>query len=194
LRRVATFPAANVEHMTFERGDHVFVDESKERGYYIAAAATARGDVAAIEARLRKLRTGSRSTIHFTKETKRRDLLLREFCTMDVRVTLYVMRGAKDVQARPALLRALVADLVAGQAGSLTIENDQSVQQVDRRTIRDELDRRRALGSFAYDHADRSTRPLLWIADAAAWCHQAGGAWPGKVAPIVQGIIEIERP
>jgi len=180
--------------MAFERGDHVFVDESKQRGYYIAAAATARGEVAPIEGRLRKLRTGSRSTIHFTKETKRRDLLLREFCTMDVRVTLYVMRGAKDVQARPALLRALVADLIAGQAGSLTIENDQSVQQSDRRIIRDELDRQRALGAFTYTHADRPVHPLLWIADAAAWCHQAGGDWPGKIAPIVQGVVEIDRP
>lgn len=176
------------------RDDHVFVDESKAKGYYIAAAATARGDVADLEARLRKLRTGSRSDIHFTKETHRRELLLREFCTMDVRVTVYLMRGAKDVHARPALLRALVGDLVDSQARSLVIERDESVQQSDRRTIRDELDRRQAIGRLNYAHEDRRSRPLLWIADAAAWCQQAGGHWPSKIAPIVQDIIELKRP
>jgi len=172
----------------------VFVDESKERGYYIAAAASARGDVAKIEQRLRKLRHSGRSSIHFNGEQNRRDMLLRECCQMDVRVTLYLMRGAKDIVARPALLRALVEDLVDARASSLVLERDESVEHADRRTIRDQLQRQQALGTIAYSHEQRSQRPLLWIADAVAWCHQAGGQWPTKAAPMVDKVIELERP
>lgn len=35
--------------------------------------------------------------------------------------------------------------------------------------------------TFGYDHMPPYGDPLLWIADAVAWCSSAGGAWrPGR--------------
>lgn len=33
--------------------------------------------------------------------------------------------------------------------------------------------------------------PLLWIADAVAWCPSAGGAWRDRVAPIIAAIQDV---
>lgn len=177
--------------MSFQPGERVFVDESKARGYYIAAAATARGDVPTIEKTLRSLRHGGRSTIHFTQESNRRDLLLREFCKLDVRVTIYVIEGAKDRIARPRLLQELVADLVSGGAADVVLERDESVEDIDRRIIRAKLDQLGALGTLTYGHRNKTEQPLLWVADAAAWCHQAGAPWTGKVASIIERVVTI---
>lgn len=172
----------------------VFVDESKSRGYYLAAAATAVGDVAPIEAELRRLRAGGRSAIHFNDEGNRRDALIREFINMDVQIRIYVMRGARDTVARPILLRALVDDLVESQASRLTLERDESVEQADRRIIFDQLSVRNARRELAYEHRQRREQPMLWLADAAAWCFQAGGRWPDKIQPIIGEVVKIEAP
>lgn len=180
--------------MGFPPRSRVFVDESKSRGYYVAAAAVARKDAAGIEQRLRRLRTAGRSSIHFNAEGNRRDLLLREFCAMEVSVRVYVMRGARDTVARPMLLRALVDDLVESAAVDVVLERDASVERTDRRIIYERLDQRGARGVLTYEHRDRRDQPLLWIADAAAWCHQAGGAWPSKIARIIDDVVVIEAP
>ncbi|GLI27133.1 hypothetical protein ARHIZOSPH14_13750 [Agromyces rhizosphaerae] len=180
--------------MPFSAGDRVFVDESKSGGYYIAAAATASTDVASIERRLRGLRAGGRSAIHFNDESKRRDQLIRALCELEVRVHVYVMRRARDTVARPALLRALVADLIDGGAADLTLERDASLEAADRRVIRGELDRLGALTRLKYGHRGRTEQPMLWIADAVAWCEQKGGVWPQKVAPIVARRVVIDPP
>ncbi len=172
----------------------VFVDESKSRGYYVAAVSAAGEDVARIEASLRRLRAGGRSSIHFNDEGNRRDALLREFVQMDVIIFLYVMRGARDTVARPALLRRLVDDLVDSQAMRLTLERDASVEQADRRVIFDQLTVRGARRALKYEHRDRREQPMLWLADAAAWCYQAGGRWTEKIRPIVKNVIEITPP
>lgn len=147
--------------MSFRSGDRVFVDESKSNGYYIAAAATAAGDLASIEKKLRALRAGGRSTIHFNAEGNRRDLLLRAFCELDVRVTVYVMRGARDRVARPALLTELVNDMVHDGAATLMLERDDSLEQEDRRIIREALARRGDIRALTYGHADAASHPLL---------------------------------
>lgn len=160
----------------------------------MAAAATAAGDVAGIERTLRGLRAGGRSAIHFNDESRRRDQLLRAFCELDVRVTVYVMRRTRDTIARPALLRTLVDDLIASGASDVVLERDASVELADRRIIRDRLDQLGALGRLTYGHRNRNDQPLLWIADAVAWCQQKGGAWPSKVTPIVSDVIIVEAP
>ncbi|MCT2988543.1 hypothetical protein EFN19_04355 [Propionibacterium freudenreichii] len=113
---------------------------------------------------------------------------------MDVRVTVYVMRGYKDRVARPALLRALVGDMVANGAQHLVLERDESVEVWDRRTIRERLDAVGGLGQLAYEHKNRNDQPMLWLADAVAWCYQKGNPWKAKVQPIVSEVITVDQP
>lgn len=172
----------------------MFVDESKASGYVVAAVAVAPDAVAPTERALRALRAGGRSAIHFNEEGNRRQQLLKQFVQLDVRAVVYLMKGAKDRVARPAILRGLVDDLVTAGAAELIIERDASVEVVDRRVIRDRLVQVNALGAVLYGHRGRKEQPMLWIADAVAWCHQAGAGWPNRIADIVQATVEVPAP
>lgn len=113
---------------------------------------------------------------------------------MDVKVRVYVMRGARDTVARPLLFRELVDDLVDASALDVVIERDASVEQSDRRVIYARLAERGKQGTISYVHRNRREQPMLWIPDAVAWCYQAGGVWPAKVATIIDEVIEVRRP
>jgi len=41
---------------------------------------------------------------------------------------------------------------------------------------------------------DSASEPLLWIADATAWCVGAGGDWARRIAPVLAGVIDLDRP
>lgn len=178
--------------MAFGEGDSVFVDESKSHRYYIAAAAVARGNLAATERQIRGLQQ-SRRPIHFTHERDRREKLLAEFCKLDVRVTVYAMRGVKDAQARPALLQRLTHDLVERGVAELVLERDASVEAADRRIIRNTPENAGALNMLVYRHEGKE-RPMLWVADAVAWCFQRGRPWTAKVQPLIDNVVTLPRP
>jgi hypothetical protein len=43
---------------------------------------------------------------------------------------------------------------------------------------------------FAWDHRKRHEEPLLWVADAVAWCVNRGGDWERMVRPIIVETID----
>lgn len=97
---------------TFKPRAHVFVDESKARGYFIAAAAVSSLDVKSVDQSLRQLTRRGQSRIHFRSESdSSRRALLDQMKSLDVEVQLYVVRGNSDKDARRLCLEALVADL-----------------------------------------------------------------------------------
>jgi len=69
--------------VTFQPADRVYVDESKARGYYIVATATAIGDVQASERALRDLLKPGQRRIHFKSESdSRRRQILSRICAL----------------------------------------------------------------------------------------------------------------
>lgn len=70
----------------------------------------------------------------------------------------------------------------------------------DSRDLRDRHDKvtlQRTLGShpskteLTYEHLDSAAEPLLWISDAVAWCHGAGGDWRRRIRVAVARVIEL---
>jgi len=62
---------------------------------------------------------------------------------------------------------------------------------IESREGRDDLDRQKLVGrlrgrrdAFLYDHMPPHGDPLLWIADAFAWCSSAGGPWQERIYAI----------
>ena len=180
--------------MAFQPGDVVFVDESKAHGYHLVAVGVAPGDLATVEKSLKGLRSGGRSIIHFKDERRERERILNGMLRMPLRVAVFSMRGTPDRIARPELLRVLIDYLVDDSVRSLTLERDDSVEQLDRRIIRHRLDKQDASQSLSYVHASKKERPVLWVADAIAWCYQKGGVWRSKAARIVVEQIVVRGP
>jgi len=59
---------------------------------------------------------------------------------------------------------------------------DVSLLAADPRLISERLRRRGRAAALRYEHAAPHEHPLLWVSDAIAWCLQAGGDWPRRIA------------
>lgn len=164
---------------------HVFVDESKAKGYYIAAAVISPDDISSARGVLNGLRHRGSASVHFKGEKDSvRQSFLDGAATTGVQTVLYVVKGQPDKVARPACLEALIDDLCAANAGRLVIEQDDSLAQADRRLISTRL-RKHGVADLDYVHLKRHEEPLLWVSDAVAWCYQKGGPWIARAAPLV---------
>lgn len=139
--------------MTFRPADRVYVDESKARGYYVVATATAIGDLRVSERALRDLLKPGQRRIHFKSESdSRRRQILSSVCALDVRVSVWIVKQRPDKEARPLSLGALVEDAVKSGAALLIIERDESLERADRRLIADVI-RRAGSSELQYRHA-----------------------------------------
>ena len=175
--------------MSFRPADHIFVDESKARGYYVVATAVSAALLRAAEKDLRKLLRPGQSRIHFKSERhSRRRLILARMCELDVRCSVWVVKHRPDKIARPTCLAALANEAVKGRATRLIMERDQSLEVHDRQLIARVL-RREGGSSLRYEHANPRERPLLWVSDAVAWCHSNGGDWERRCDAIVAGRV-----
>ena len=157
---------------------HVFVDESKSNGYYIAAAVVARSVIGGLRHK------GSRS-VHFKYESdSHRRVFLKGAAKTGVKAIVYVLKGQPDKVARPTCLGALMDDVCANSAQRLVLDQDDSLAASDRRLIAGHL-RCSGYSDLVYLHQKSREEPLLWVGDAVAWCHQKGGLWVREDAPLV---------
>ncbi|RWZ68078.1 hypothetical protein ELQ92_02170 [Labedella populi] len=176
----------------FGRGSHVFVDESKARGYYIAAAAVSSGDLQATSRELRGLVRRGQRRIHFTHESdSSRRSILSSMCELDVRVVVYEVHGADDKTARTLCVEQLVIDAADGGANRLVLERDESLEHADRKLIAATLRGRDGRADLQYAHAGPAEHPQLWVADAVAWCYQARGDWIRRCDSIVEAVVRL---
>jgi len=73
-------------------------------------------------------------------------------------------------QARAECLRHIIGDLAGAGAQRLVIEQDDSLLKHDQAVLYAAVRRAEVAGSLIYEHLPARSEPLLWIADAAAWC------------------------
>lgn len=166
---------------------HLFIDESKKRGYHFAVAGVRVTDVQRERDLMRRLLLKGQTHLHFTKESdgRRRTILRALVEESSARCTvLTVPRGVHEHEARRTCLHASVALGRECGATRLVFEQDDSTLQADRRVLYPLLKR----SDIGYDFAGKRDEPLLWLADAIAWCHTAGGPWKKLSAPLVDEV------
>ncbi len=177
------------ELVTFRPADRVFVDESKARGYFVVATAVGAGELQPAERVLRGLLKPGQRRLHFKSESdSRRRQILSRICTLDVRVSAWVVTQRPDREARPLSLGALSEEAVRAGVAQLIIERDESLERADRRLIADAI-RRAGSSEMQYRHVAPHEHPLLWVSDAVAWCFTNGGDWVRRVEPVVASRI-----
>lgn len=174
----------------FSPRSHLFVDECKAKGYYVAATATASSEASKIDRALKQLVLPGQGRIHFTKEHQsRRRKLLAEFAVLNIEVTVYATKGLRDNEARRRCLTELAADAVESQAQFLRLERDDTLVRQDNKTLTEafagHLERPR------FEHVSPNQYALLWVSDAVAWCYQAGGDWWRRAEPLVAEVKKL---
>lgn len=169
-------------------GQHIFVDETKERGLLLVAAVIEARDVGAARQAVSRLTLPGQRSIHFCKERdERRRLILAALRRLPISVTIHdatSIRGPKE--ARDACLRSLVAD--AGKAERLVLELDDSRLKADREVLGLHLRRAALTGQLRYHHLRAHDDRLLAVPDAVAWSWAKGGEWREIVRPMVQTV------
>ncbi|WP_037317976.1 hypothetical protein [Amycolatopsis orientalis] len=168
---------------------HVFVDESKEGGYLVTAAALFSGDLASARRAMRSLVLPGQRRLHFTHESDgRRKRILDAITELGPKVTIYDASAHHRRRQREACLDALVENLASIGTRMLVLESDESIVELDRKTLYRSVRRHGCHEILEYRHLRAFEEPLLAVPDALAWCWQRGGHWKTRVREMVEEI------
>lgn len=172
---------------------HVFVDETKERGYFVAAAVVLPNNVAAARQTMGGLILPRQRRIHFHKENDaRRDKIVAAIVGLGVEVVIYDACAHADVKsARDACLVRLVTDLAELKAERVVLERDDSNIKSDQRILYSRVCAEGLRDTLNYYHQRAHEECLLTIPDAIAWCWAKRGPWRAKVESLVTGVREV---
>ncbi len=163
---------------------HVFVDESKSRGFLMAAARCPSGDVAVNRKVLRGLLLPGQERLHFRHETDaRRRQIISAIERLHLLVDIY-RTEQETPSSRERCLAAIVRDTL-GEAERLVVERDESTLPRDRTTLHAAC-QRNGFYDLRWDLLAPKLDPLLWVPDAVAWAWVKGGHWRRSVARFSQ--------
>jgi hypothetical protein len=170
---------------------HIYVDESKARGYVLVASFHIGKDAELVKA-LRKFILPGQTRLHMTKESDgRRRQILDAIIAAEGTATVYDAGhryGANQLAARAAGLQAIVED--AGQQQTLIVlEQDDSLIQWDRQFLYQAVRAVNQANSIRYEHHRAKSRLLLTVPDAIAWCWARGGEWRQRI----EGVAEYRK-
>lgn len=171
---------------------HVFADESKKRGFILAAAIIGQGELSGLRSTVAGLRLPGQRRLHFAKERDgRRSAIIRTFARASLQVRIYDAAGFRtDKLGRDAAIARLADDAVSMGATRLVLELDDSVLQSDRRIIGERLIKHNCR-DLRYEHQRAYEEGLLAIPDAVAWCWAKGGNWRKAAEGIVTEVVTL---
>ncbi|WP_410665648.1 hypothetical protein [Amycolatopsis sp. lyj-84] len=108
--------------------NHVFVDESKEGGYLVTAAALLSGDLTSARRAMRSLVLPGQRRLHFTHENDgRRKRILDTIAELEPTVRIYDASAHRRRRQREVCLDVLVEDLAEAGTRMLVLESDESM-------------------------------------------------------------------
>lgn len=150
----------------------VFVDESLTSALTLVAVSFPSDAVVETRRRVRQLLLPQQTHLHFTREGNgRRRLIIKAMMELELACVVYEYAGRESMRAaRRRCLEALVDDLAESACERLVIESDESLRDSDRRTLYAAVRDAKIEHSLAYVHVSKRGEPLLWVADALAWC------------------------
>jgi len=162
-----------------------FVDESgRGSNYHVCVAVVANGDVDALRRLVRSFCLPGQRRWHFVHERDSRRRQIIDALVASEQVTALIFHGkGRDIHIRAESFRRMVQPLLDRSVTRLIIESREGRDDLDRQVLISEL--RHRPDAFGYDHMPPHGDPLLWIADAVAWCSSAGGVWRSRVTGII---------
>jgi hypothetical protein len=162
-----------------------FVDESgRGSSYHVCVAVVADGDVNAVRRLARSFCLPGQRRWHFVHEraSRRRQIIDALIASDRVAALIFHAKGREAV-IRAESFRRMVQPLLDRNVTRLVIESREGRDHLDRQALLGELRHRRT--AFGYDHMPAHGDPLLWAADAVAWCSSAGGVWRERIEALV---------
>lgn len=171
---------------------HIFVDESKSKGYLIIAVIIAPGLLKSTRRKMLELRMPGQGHIHFVNERdSRRKLILSEISKIEMRVRAYKAIGYSQAAGRDACIELMLDDIRSTEATSIVFEKDESSEKSDRMLLHRGLLARGLSKNIEYRFMSKSAEPIIWIADAIAWSYSRGGDFKRRAQLLVEKEISV---
>jgi hypothetical protein len=172
---------------------HVYVDETKERGYVLVTSVHIAADIDALRKTMRGLVLPGQTRIHMAKESQqRRRQISAAICAAGVTATIYDAgrRYSDPLSARAACLQAVISDLTPTDT-RLVLEQDDSILRWDRKFLYEAVRAAGLEGRVRYEHHRAKAELLLSVPDAIAWCWARGGQWKEHVKPAIMQVKQV---
>ena len=173
---------------------HVFVDETKQRGYLLVAAVVVPADLDPLRRLVRSLVLPGQRRLHMKDESDpRRRAIASAIAASGVQATIYDAgrRYQTERDRRAACLEALIHDISRREDNLLVLEEDETLRSWDNQRL---IELTRAYGcrdTFRYQHRTASNEQLLALPDAVAWCWARGADWRRRLGPVVTDTQEV---
>lgn len=173
---------------------HLYVDETKERGYQLVAVGIETpGQLEDLRKLMRGLVLHGQHRVHMKKEDdSRKRAIAAAICGAGVQAVVYdtARRYPHELDARAACLRALVEDNSVATT-LLVLERDDSLFRWDLQRLIELTRETGCRDSLRYEHRRAAVEPLLAVPDAIAWCWAKGGDWRRRIHPAVRAIRSV---
>jgi len=173
---------------------HVFVDETKQRGYLLVAAVVIPPDLDPLRKLVRSLVLPGQRRLHMKAESDPpRRAIASAIAGSGVQATIYDAgrRYRTEPDRRAACLEVLVHDISRRGDDLLVLEEDETLRNWDNQRL---IELTRAAGcrdTFRYQHRSASDEQLLALPDAVAWCWARGADWRRRLGSVVTGTQEV---
>ncbi|MFK0247437.1 hypothetical protein ACIQUM_22315 [Amycolatopsis azurea] len=103
-------------------------------------------------------------------------------------VRIYDASAHHRRRQREACLDVLIEDLASAGARMLVLESDESIVELDRKTLYRAVRQHGCHDVLEYRHLRAFEEPLLAVPDALAWCWQRGGHWKARAREMVEEV------
>ena len=168
--------------------NQMFSDESKERGYRMAAVVVRSEVVAQVRQDCKTWAAPGSRRFHARKEHDQRCKdALRKLSLMGDDVSIVVVErfaSVREAQLRESVLLGLASWAAESDVSRWIIELDEPARKADNRALSD-FSKSTGSPEFEYLHLAGAADPVLWAADLAAWAWTKGGRYRDVIKPLV---------
>ena len=167
----------------------LYVDESFSKNYILVGHLVAANRVGQLRKAIRSHVLSGQRSIHFSGERdSRRRYLLSQFSNLGCQLLVVEVTGMDNKGARAKSLQLMLDLLEKYGLTQIFIELDESTKKLDTQVLMKWKTENSS--SIDFEFARRNEEPLLWLADAIAWCEGRGGDWLRRSASMIIGRIK----
>jgi hypothetical protein len=170
----------------------LYLDESKAKNYVFIGVLVQDGDAPRLRKRVASLKLPGQRSIHFFNEgDSRRKKLIQEYSDLGVAAVKVISHRKNKLEAREDCIRALAHLAASMECHSLVFDRDESVITKGEQWLKSELRKVDKNVPIGFQHLSRHEEPILWIADALAWCDSRGGEWRKRILSFMEAEVDI---
>ena len=158
----------------------LYIDECKQKPYLLTATLVLQRENSVARRALRQLLLPGQRSLDFKSENSRRKRqILGVLIKLNFKLLVIKCDALPRHRTRNCAFESLLAYRNAYSISHLVIELDETVRVTDNQLLKQLQE------PLLWDHRHRHEEPLLWVADAAAWCVNRGGEWERMVRPLI---------